>query len=604
MFDRWRKLLRSFYSDKKGTFDISKVPDIYDSAKYDAIHNGHLALAPLRELYATSRQLAACVVPHEYGLEADQKLRIGSKIAAELVAKVMMDLASMQEESTVTAAMEREMAAARGSGGGRTGRRSVEYGDDAFDSEFGKMSVEDSRMRPFGSSKPLAPPGAGGRRRGRSKPRGGGAAAAGDGPARRRSCAEDATASAAPAPAAAGANTAAAAGSQPGDDPDGGGGGGGEDDDGEEEKETLHRLCPVYASDVNSPLRHVRTRIYFTSESHIHSLVNTLRYCHMHPRWAGHGGGAAAAAGGGAAAAGQQQDGAPGAPQRTASGAFAAPVAQQPWPGRASGSGGAAGASAAATPGGASPTALDAEMAAGRAWEGGGGGGGVAPLISPEGGALLDSTDECDYLTHIVFKMFENKQVPLDSPDRFVVEVLFSNGANHDPTRVVPLANDHTLPVVPRAPLHTGMGVPLQRLAALLQPCAAPRKAAPSTYALQVALCAPLSSQASSAAPSRAMSGLTALGSAGYGSGSVLAPGGSGTGLAAGQPPGGSSGGGGGEAGGGEGGAAGGGEGGAAAAAGGSEGDAAPCPVEMLSAMSDDTASIPVGLLTTTAPQQ
>jgi hypothetical protein len=25
MFDRWRKLLRSFYSDKKGTFDISKV---------------------------------------------------------------------------------------------------------------------------------------------------------------------------------------------------------------------------------------------------------------------------------------------------------------------------------------------------------------------------------------------------------------------------------------------------------------------------------------------------------------------------------------------------------------------------------------------------
>ena len=25
MFDRWRKLLKSFYSEKKGTFDISKV---------------------------------------------------------------------------------------------------------------------------------------------------------------------------------------------------------------------------------------------------------------------------------------------------------------------------------------------------------------------------------------------------------------------------------------------------------------------------------------------------------------------------------------------------------------------------------------------------
>lgn len=44
MYDRWRKLLRSFYNTKKDHFDISKVPDIYDSAKYDAIHNGHLNL--------------------------------------------------------------------------------------------------------------------------------------------------------------------------------------------------------------------------------------------------------------------------------------------------------------------------------------------------------------------------------------------------------------------------------------------------------------------------------------------------------------------------------------------------------------------------------
>lgn len=51
-----------------------------------------------------------------------------------------------------------------------------------------------------------------------------------------------------------------------------------------DQAETLHRLCPTYASDINSPLRHVRTRIYFTSESHIHSLVNVLR-------WEGRGGG-------------------------------------------------------------------------------------------------------------------------------------------------------------------------------------------------------------------------------------------------------------------------------------------------------------------------
>lgn len=44
---RWHKLLKSFYSEKKDRFDISKVPDIYDSAKYDAIHNAHLGLEVL-----------------------------------------------------------------------------------------------------------------------------------------------------------------------------------------------------------------------------------------------------------------------------------------------------------------------------------------------------------------------------------------------------------------------------------------------------------------------------------------------------------------------------------------------------------------------------
>ena len=54
-----------------------------------------------------------------------------------------------------------------------------------------------------------------------------------------------------------------------------------EDGADEVDKETIHRLCPTYATDINSPLRHVRTRIYFTSESHVHSLVNVLRYSHL-----------------------------------------------------------------------------------------------------------------------------------------------------------------------------------------------------------------------------------------------------------------------------------------------------------------------------------
>jgi inositol hexakisphosphate/diphosphoinositol-pentakisphosphate kinase len=40
MFDRWRKLAKAFYDDKRGAFDISKVPDIYDAAKWVTVGGG------------------------------------------------------------------------------------------------------------------------------------------------------------------------------------------------------------------------------------------------------------------------------------------------------------------------------------------------------------------------------------------------------------------------------------------------------------------------------------------------------------------------------------------------------------------------------------
>ncbi|XP_023325521.1 inositol hexakisphosphate and diphosphoinositol-pentakisphosphate kinase [Eurytemora carolleeae] len=51
------------------------------------------------------------------------------------------------------------------------------------------------------------------------------------------------------------------------------GGGSKEDEDG-----TVNRLNPRYSSGVSSPGRHVRTRLYFTSESHIHSLLTVLMH--------------------------------------------------------------------------------------------------------------------------------------------------------------------------------------------------------------------------------------------------------------------------------------------------------------------------------------
>ena len=44
----------------------------------------------------------------------------------------------------------------------------------------------------------------------------------------------------------------------------------------------------------------------------------------------------------------------------------------------------------------------------------------------------------------------------MDSPERFRMEVLFSPGAAYSPYAVVPLHQDHTLPVTQRVCLHQG----------------------------------------------------------------------------------------------------------------------------------------------------
>lgn len=55
MAERWGKLDKGFYIRKQRKYDISKVPDIYDSAKYDALHNVHMGLHALPELLAAAK---------------------------------------------------------------------------------------------------------------------------------------------------------------------------------------------------------------------------------------------------------------------------------------------------------------------------------------------------------------------------------------------------------------------------------------------------------------------------------------------------------------------------------------------------------------------
>lgn len=60
---RWRKLYQDFLR-RDGTFDISKLPDIYDNIKYDLLHNRNVMdLEQFKILYQYAKHLADLIVP-------------------------------------------------------------------------------------------------------------------------------------------------------------------------------------------------------------------------------------------------------------------------------------------------------------------------------------------------------------------------------------------------------------------------------------------------------------------------------------------------------------------------------------------------------------
>ncbi|RLM93078.1 hypothetical protein C2845_PM08G27330 [Panicum miliaceum] len=67
MFARWKKLERDLYNERK---------------KYDLLHNSHLNLTGLNDLFKVSQLLADGVIPNEYGINPKQKLQIGSKVSS------------------------------------------------------------------------------------------------------------------------------------------------------------------------------------------------------------------------------------------------------------------------------------------------------------------------------------------------------------------------------------------------------------------------------------------------------------------------------------------------------------------------------------------
>ncbi|KAI4387776.1 hypothetical protein MLD38_000179 [Melastoma candidum] len=194
MFARWRKLERDIYNERKGRFDITQIPDVYDSCKYDLVHNPHLNLEGLDELFRVAQVLADGVIPNEYGINPIQKLKIGSKIAHRLLGKILIDLRNTREEAINVAEL----------------KNSQDSKSDSEDADYylkPNAKNEDTRRLSTTSDKSM-------------------------------------------------------------------------DQDDDDDRETKYRLDPKYAN-VKSPERHVRTRLYFTSESHIHSVMNVLRYCNL-----------------------------------------------------------------------------------------------------------------------------------------------------------------------------------------------------------------------------------------------------------------------------------------------------------------------------------
>jgi inositol hexakisphosphate/diphosphoinositol-pentakisphosphate kinase len=194
MFARWIKLARDLYNERKDRFDITQIPDVYDSCKYDLLHNSHLDLKGLDELFKVAQLLADGVIPNEYGINPQQKLKIGSKIARRLMGKILIDLRNTREEALSVAELK-------------------ESQEQVLSLSASQREDRNSQPKLFINSDELRRPGTG-------------------------------------------------------------------DKDEDDDKETKYRLDPKYAN-VKTPERHVRTRLYFTSESHIHSLMNVLRYCNL-----------------------------------------------------------------------------------------------------------------------------------------------------------------------------------------------------------------------------------------------------------------------------------------------------------------------------------
>eukprot|EP00924_Labyrinthula_sp_SR-Ha-C_P014582 snap_masked-scaffold_34-processed-gene-2.6-mRNA-1 protein AED:0.01 eAED:0.01 QI:0/0/0/1/1/1/2/0/1110 len=195
---RWKKLKKDFYSESKKKFNLSKIPDIYDCAKYDVLHSPALlslsatsseeirkpiAGNNLKSIFRLSRLFAMIIVPQEYGITKEEKYEIGRCISYKLLDKINSDMRKSVDRSRYLYLLKKHASV-----------RDDNDNSSLFITRLKSKSKFNVKLNDL--------------------------------------------------------------------------------------DETVHELDRNHATNlgIKSGHRHVRTRLYFTSESHIHSLLNTLRF--------------------------------------------------------------------------------------------------------------------------------------------------------------------------------------------------------------------------------------------------------------------------------------------------------------------------------------
>lgn len=109
---RWTKLFYGFaqlrdsskgYSNENVTYDMSKIPDVWDNVYYDMMTHrkelGEVSCAIGEKIIDLLQPLNAWVCSSEYGISQREKLRIGIDVTWRLIGKILVDLEFMIDDN-------------------------------------------------------------------------------------------------------------------------------------------------------------------------------------------------------------------------------------------------------------------------------------------------------------------------------------------------------------------------------------------------------------------------------------------------------------------------------------------------------------------------